>query len=116
MEGRIEIPGGDYNLEVPTLVKVVQDNGFTISSLKFKATGRVEKSEKGFEFIVQKTNVRYILNPNDSLEKLLEQSRKTSTPFSILGKVVIPPPKGEADPKLPLGSVTIENFTPVRKK
>ena len=112
LEGRVEIPGGDFDLEVPRLVKVVRDNGFTISSLKIKATGTVETTNAGYVFVVRETNAHYSLNRNDMLNKLLDQSQKTDTPFSILGRVVIPPPKGEAVPDDPVGSLTIEMFVP----
>jgi len=112
LEGRVEIPGGDFDLNVPKLVKVVRDNGFTISSLKIKATGTVKTTKAGYVFVVSETNARYSLNRNDMLSKLLDQSQKTNKPFDILGTVVIPPPKGEAVPDDPVGSLTIEMFVP----
>ena len=114
LEGRVEIPGGDFDLDVPRLVKVVRDNGFTISSLKIKASGKVKKSETGYTFVVDETKLRYPLNQNDVLNRLLEQSQETETPFNILGTVVIPPPKGEAVPEAPVGSLTLEMFVLVQ--
>ena len=110
LEGRVEIPGGEFELDVPRLVKVVQDRGFTARSLKIKATGTVEKTKGGYTFVMGETNVRFPLNQDDVLKRLLDQSQNTETPFSILGKVVIPPPEGEAAPEAPVGSLTIERF------
>ena len=113
LEGRVEIPATDLELDVLKLVKVVRDNGFTASNLKIKAMGRVVKTDTGHTFVVGQTNVRYPMNENDVLKRLLEQSRKMDIPFSILGSVVIPPPKGEGEPEAPVGSLTIENFVPM---
>ncbi len=110
LEERVEIPGGEFELDVPRLVKVVRDRGFTPRSLKIKATGTVEKTKGGYTFVVGETNVRFSLNQDDILKRLLGQSHNSETPFKILGRVVIPPPKGEAVSEALVGSLTIERF------
>ncbi|MCH8905067.1 MAG: hypothetical protein IIA45_14265 [Bacteroidetes bacterium] len=110
LEERVEILGGEYELDVPKLVKVVQDRGFTAKSLKIKAIGTVEKTEGRYTFVVGKTNLRFPLIQNDVLKQLLNQPQNLETPFSILGRVVIPPPKSEEMPGAPVGSLIIERF------
>ncbi len=110
LEERVEIPGGEFELDVPRLVKIVRDGGFTPRSLKIKATGTVERTKKGYTFVVGQTNLRFPLIQDDVLKHLLDQSRYSETQFSILVKVVIPPPNGEVVPEAPVGSLTIERF------
>ena len=110
LEERVEISGGEFELDVPRLVKIVRDSGFTPRSLKIKATGTIERTKEGYTFVVGETNVRFPLNQNDILKRLLDQSRYSETPFSILGRVFIPPPKSEAVTEAPVGSLTIERF------
>ena len=110
LEERVEILGGDFELDVPKLNKEVRDRGFTPRSLKIKATGTVEKTESGYTFVVGHTNLRFPLIQDNSLKRLLNQSQYSEIPFKILGRVVIPPHKGEAIPEAPVGSLTIERF------
>ena len=110
LEERVEISGGEFELDVPRLVKVVRDNGFNPRSLKIKATGTVEKTELGYTFVVGHTNVRFPLIQDHVLKRLLNQSQYSEAPFKILGRVVIPPSKSEELPVAPVGSLTIEKF------
>ncbi len=114
LEGRVEIPGGDFELDVPQLVKVVRDNGFTVGSLQINATGILERTNTGYAFMLQESNARYLLNQNAVLDQLLAQSQDAETPFNIFGTVVIPPPKGEPVPDEPVGSLTLEKFVAVQ--
>jgi len=110
LEERVEILGGEFEFDVPRLVKVVRDRGFTPRSLKIKATGTVEKTERGYTFVVGYTSLRFPLIQDDVLKRLLNQSPNSETPFDILGRVVIPPHKSEEVPVAPVGSLTIERF------
>ena len=110
LEERVEILGGEFELDVPRLVKEVRDRGFTPRSFKIKATGTIERTKEGYTFVVGKTNVRFSLNQDDVLKRLLNQSQYTEMPFKILGRVVIPPHKSEEVPVAPVGSLTIERF------
>jgi len=110
LEERVEISGGEFELDVPRLVEIVRDRGFTPRSLKIKATGTVEKTELGYMFVVGHTNPRFPLIQDDVLKRLLNQSQYTEMPFKILGRVVIPPSKSGAVTEAPVGSLTIERF------
>jgi len=110
LEERVEILGGEFELNVPRLVKEVRDRGFTPKSVKIKATGTIEKTERGYTFVVGHTNLRFPLIQDNVMKRLLNQSQYTEAPFKILGRVVIPPPKSEEVPVAPVGSLTIERF------
>ena len=110
LEERVEIPGGDFELDVPKLVEIVRDKGFNARSIKIKATGTVEKTNRDYTFVVGHTNLRFPLIQDDVLKRLLNQSQNSETQFKILGRVVIPPHKSEEVPVAPVGSLTIERF------